>query len=404
MGNICINDLYDYVILVDGKTKSCLYDLRNKKLYHINHKLSKLIQRVKDIPTTYLSLDEINIIQDLNNNGIDLSNIVTVEELRKSVSLSKNQIQFAWIEVCTTCNLRCIHCYNESSSMCKNEMSYDDFGIAVKVLKNMNVNKIQFIGGEPLVLGNKLKDMITYASDKFESIEVFTNGTLINDEWVQFFDKYNIKVALSVYSYIDSEHEKVTKVKGSYNKTKQAIEKLQKRNIKYRVCNTIMKDINIGDKNTDLFTLSTKKDIVRMSGRGNLNLLDEKLIKKKLITKDYFSHPLNKSVINSSLFFNNCFGSKIYIATDLTVYPCVMERRFSHGNMKENTNFKLDDAIMKLNKDKINGCKDCEFRLGCFDCRPDSLTGEICSKPWYCTYLPEIGEWELVENSLERIK
>ena len=82
----------------------------------------------------------------------------------------------------------------------------------------MNVNKIQFIGGEPLVLGNKLKDMITYASDKFESIEVFTNGTLINDEWVQFFDNYNIKVALSVYSYIDSEHEKVTKVKGSYNK------------------------------------------------------------------------------------------------------------------------------------------------------------------------------------------
>ncbi len=109
-------------------------------------------------------------------------------------------------------------------------------------------------------------------------------------------------------------------------------------------------------------------------------------------------------MIKSSLFFNNCFGSKIYIATDLTVYPCVMERRFSHGNMKENTNFKLDDAIMKLNKDKINSCKDCEFRLGCFDCRPDSLTGEICSKPWYCTYLPEIGEWELVENSLERIK
>ena len=87
MGNICINDLDDYVILVDGKTKSCLYDLRNKKLYHINHRLSKLIQKVKYIPTTYLSLDEINIIQDLNNNGIDLSNIVTVEELRKSVSL-----------------------------------------------------------------------------------------------------------------------------------------------------------------------------------------------------------------------------------------------------------------------------------------------------------------------------
>ena len=60
-----------------------------------------------------------------------------------------------------------------------------------------------------------------------------------------------------------------------------------------------MKDINIGDKNTDLFTLSTKKDIVRMSGRGNLNLLDEKLIKKKLITKDYFSHPLNKGLTSN---------------------------------------------------------------------------------------------------------
>ena len=47
-----------------------------------------------------------------------------------------------------------------------------------------------------------------------------------------------------------------------------------------------------------------------------------------------------------------------------------------------------------MNKDKIEECKECEFRYCCFDCRPDSNGKEINEKPWYCTYYPKEGRWE----------
>lgn len=281
-------------------------------------------------------------------------------------------------------------------------MDYNDFIMVANQLNKMGIRKIQFIGGEPLIIGDELKKMIAYAYDRFDSIEVFTNGTLIDDSWINLFLNFKVKIALSVYSYLKEEHEKVTKIKGSFDKTISAIRKLKVNNIPYRVCNTIMDNVVIGNKDNDLFTLSYKRDIVRMSGRGNLKLLNKDLIKNKLITKNNFTSPLNKKMVYKSLNQHNCFGSKIYVATDLTVYPCVMERRFAHGKIG-NFRFKLDNQILSMNKDQIVGCKDCEFRYACFDCRPDALTNFPFEKPWNCTYNPETACWEDTEYKINQL-
>lgn len=381
----------DNQFIVDGKSKSCIYDLENKKLYHINHNLSNLLKRVsKD--NKNVSKEEKLMLEDLDKKGIHVeSGIKQVEEIDESYN--SVHIEFAWIEVCTRCNLKCIHCYNESDAMCTDEMSFDDFVLLVDSLLSLGVKKIQFIGGEPLVIGNKLKDMIKYVYGKFDLIEVFTNGTLIDETWIKVFSEYGARIALSVYSYLEQEHEKVTQVKGSYNKTNQAILALKKNGIQYRVCNTIMDKVEIGEKNNELYTLSRRKDIVRMSGRGNLHLLNDELIKQKLITKETFSGQLNTAMVKQCMSQHNCFGSKIYVSSNLTVYPCVMERRFSHGNIHDSKSIHLKPSILKMNKDHIKGCSECEFRYCCFDCRPDSLTEDIFSKPWYCTYEPVKGKW-----------
>ncbi len=76
-----------------------------------------------------------------------------------------------------------------------------------------------------------------------------------------------------------------------------------------------------------------------------------------------------------------------------------MERRIKHGNLKNN---RLADIIKRdilfLNKDVVKECKKCEFRYTCKDCRPDSLNSDVYSKPWYCTYNPNIGKWEMNMN------
>ena len=80
-----------------------------------------------------------------------------------------------------------------------------------------------------------------------------------------------------------------------------------------------------------------------------------------------------------------------------------MERRLCHGNLKGATLQELlNPNILNYSKDEVNSCKDCEYRYVCRDCRPDSLTGEVSEKPWYCTYDPYTGQWESFEAFKQR--
>ena len=146
-----------------------------------------------------------------------------------------------------------------------------------------------------------------------------------------------------------------------------------------------MKDISVGEKNTDLYTLNPDKDVIRMAGRGNIGLLTPELLKRKLITKETFSYSLNPQSIACNVSGNRCFASRLYISTNMEVYPCVMERRISHGNLKDNSLKRTyKNEIQQFSKDKVEGCKECEFRYACYDCRPDSISNHIYAKPYYC--------------------
>lgn len=396
----CLND---NVYIVKGKSKDCIYDLDKKKLYHIQKELSNLISRICSVDKDNLNLicDESKAVESLLNAEL----ICTTDEMHKLSDIKSLvedfSIKFAWIEVCTYCNLKCLHCYNESSSQCHETMSFEKFKFVCQELIDIGIKEVQLIGGEPFCHKN-IREMLLYASEHFEFVEIFTNGTLINDEWCQLLRENNIRVALSVYSYIASEHDKVTLQEGSHKKTSHTISLLNSYGITYRACTVHMKDILVGEKNTDLFTIHPFKDVVRLSGRGNLNLLTPELLKYKLITKETFSYALNPENITCHVNGNRCFSSKLYISANLEVYPCVMERRFSHGNLNGNKLKKLiKREIQQFSKDKVESCNECEFRYACYDCRPDSISDNIYAKPYYCTYDVDNGIW-LDEDTVNR--
>lgn len=388
----CLNN---NVYLVKGKAKDCIYDLCNKKLYHIQKNFSALIEKVCSVDVNKLNLtdEENKAIENLKNVSlVDVSNEIKPLADIKSL-VTDFDIKFVWIEICTFCNLKCKHCYNESSAQCHETMYFDDFKIVCHELLNIGVRKVQIIGGEPFCHKN-IQQMLEYAANKFDFVEVFTNGILINEEWCKFFKDNNIHVAMSIYSYDAEEHDKVTLHKGSHDKTVHSVELLKRYDIPHRIATVYMKDVSVGEKNTDLYIINPEKDVIRMTGRGNVGLLTSELLKRKLITTETFSHALNPEAIACNVNGNRCFASKLYISANLEVYPCVMERRFSHGNLKDdNLKNLIKREIQELNKDKIKGCKDCEFRYACYDCRPDSLSGDIYAKPYYCTYDVDKGEF-----------
>ena len=387
--------LNENVYLVRGKARACIYNFNTSKLYNINEPLADKIEQanLEGIHVDGVTPDLKPVLDEFVNIGI-----LSIGEVARTHHIDELKTPdygclFAWIEITTRCNLKCKHCYNESDAHCNVTMSLNNFKKIVDKLVEMKVKKIQLIGGEPFCESSLLKEMLDYVVGKFTYIEIFTNGTLFTAEWYEYLYRNGIHIALSLYSYNELEHDKVTTVKGSWKKTNSTIENLQKYSIPYRVCNVLMRDISLGEKNTELYELSTDKDIVRMSGRANFSLLSEELLRKKLITKNSFRNKIQKSFSSRVISGHNCFNNKIYISADMKVYPCVMERRLVHGNVDRNGNFEFKEAIRKLSKDYINECMECEYRYACHDCRPNSLSGNIYEKPWYCTYDPQKGIW-----------
>jgi SPASM domain peptide maturase of grasp-with-spasm system len=95
---------------------------------------------------------------------------------------------------------------------------------------------------------------------------------------------------------------------------------------------------------------------------------------------------------------NGCHTGKVGIDADGNIRNCPASRQ-SFGVIGQtpiqgvvlSANFQ---ATWGITKDTLNGCKDCEFRYACTDCRvfidsPDVKT----AKPSKCTYDPYTGNW-----------
>jgi SPASM domain peptide maturase of grasp-with-spasm system len=107
---------------------------------------------------------------------------------------------------------------------------------------------------------------------------------------------------------------------------------------------------------------------------------------------------LNLSFFTESQQHNTCLNRKLCIDAEGNIKNCPSMTR-SFGNIKDTT---LQEAIEKegfkdlwfIHKDKIDVCKDCEFRYMCTDCRCFIKDPQnIYSQPAKCGYNPYICKW-----------
>lgn len=406
--------LNEDVFIVSGPVNHAVYNLATGKMYSVNNKVLTVLRRLQEAKDTGKAL-QLDQNEELIRHFLEIEQIYPPAVYQAPPPCEKEGngaktrlyhessrdkpalgIDFAWLEVTDRCNLKCRHCYEEAKNgLAGKMMTWEDYVHALTELKATGIKQIQFIGGEPM-MNHLLRKMITYARPDFEYIEVFTNATMINKEWVSFYKANDIHIGTSVYSYVAEEHDKVTGVKGSHENTTRALALLKEAEVPFRTATVCMDGICVGERGRAAYNLEGKQDPARLTGRATLSLMNKELIERKMITKrSYFSRYLRRESVLNALQRHNCFGSKLYITFDLDVYPCVMERRFCHGNLRGRT---LPDLvkreILELTKDKIQGCCDCEYRYACHDCRPDSMSRGKYAKPWYCAYDPYSGQWD----------
>jgi radical SAM protein with 4Fe4S-binding SPASM domain len=113
--------------------------------------------------------------------------------------------------------------------------------------------------------------------------------------------------------------------------------------------------------------------------------------------------PNFKKISESTYFFNlrqnSCWGRKIAITKDGMVRPCI-HSNISIGKLSAYQNFqKLIEKVEKywqITKDKVETCRDCEFRYICFDCREIAQrknNGNLYAANPLCSYNPYTGKW-----------
>ncbi len=119
------------------------------------------------------------------------------------------------------------------------------------------------------------------------------------------------------------------------------------------------------------------------------------------ISSSFFA--INKQLFTESHHHNTCLNRKVCIDVNGEIKNCPSMNK-SFGNIRNTT---LAEAIEKpgfkdlwfINKDKVDVCKDCEFRHMCTDCRAFIKDPEnIYSQPSKCPYNPYIAKWQREEG------
>lgn len=179
------------VYIVSGKAKGCIYDLNKSKLFSVNKALSdKLIEiNKKGLSVDYVNYELKEVLQQFIENELIIISQMHYSNHIEDVVCEDTGCKFAWVEITNKCNLKCIHCYNESDSHCDDIMSLKDFYRVIDYLIGNGISKIQITGGEPFLNKDILKKMLDYTVEKFSFIEIFTNGTLISGDWFEYLKK-----------------------------------------------------------------------------------------------------------------------------------------------------------------------------------------------------------------------
>lgn len=108
----------------------------------------------------------------MRSNSYEYNNIIDIASVER--------IPFAvTIELNTTCNLRCEHCYIPKHTDCG--MSTETVKRLLDDLRRLGTFELVFTGGE-IFLRKDIEEILDYSRDLGFSVKLFTNVTLIDED------------------------------------------------------------------------------------------------------------------------------------------------------------------------------------------------------------------------------
>lgn len=340
-----------------------------------NYSIKEVIEKC-DIDSEKIN----NILQDnvKSNLGAFYDKKMYIEKISKDPEWKKYlfftpplYFRRAFIELDNKCDSNCFFCNNDEyirRNMCLgcNKFISEDkvlteedlFGVLEK-LKKLECEEINFTGGNIFLDWSKTKKIVQKAYElKFKNINIIWGSKTIETSILNSLKKLNI--TLIVQKYVEPEinfnNDNLIKTLKQSDLDVGFILLLKYENSNYleEILKSLNSTLNCKFIFFDLLLLKNCKDTKRYMKEINqipITKMDEFFIKRK---------------------FNNCLNGTISITTDGYITPCFGLREYKLGHVykfSEIFKSKSIDEFWELSKEKIEGCKECQFRYACNDCR-----------------------------------
>jgi len=311
-------------------------------------------------------------------------------------------------EVTAACNLRCEQCHACSGKPLPNELNTEE---GKRLLDGMaaigEFRMLALGGGEPLVRPD-IVELVAYARRLGLEISIATNGTLLTPEMAKEFKKMGVaNIAVGLNANDESVHEQITRVPGSFEKSRQGIYATLEAGMNLQINTTVMKENRLAIPGLLDFASEVDAQIVLLyqlvpEGRGEEemelsmreyraltemvadNQRNNRAIIEPTCSPQYWAYLMSRDGKNPSglgmklaeTLFKGCVaGSGLcYIKPDGEVWPCPFVP-LSGGNVRQQPLEKIwyeSELFNSLrDRERLTGekCGSCRFKHICGGCR-----------------------------------
>ncbi|MEM2772729.1 MAG: radical SAM protein, partial [Candidatus Pacearchaeota archaeon] len=278
---------------------------------------------------------------------------------------------------------------------------------------------VELTGGEPFLYSH-LKDLVEFCTKNLKSVGILTNGTILNDEWINYFVKVKEKTGTDILFAISldaSSPETFSKITGSnkFHHVINSIKSLSSKGFKVRV-GTVISPYNFKELE-EIVKLSIENGAYKITwssvlpfGKGkelawtnDVQFFKEaQKIERDVYNKyknfiAYFEQDLWDQI---NTLVNCGIGHKnVVVSPNGYIRPCLLlpENKILLGDLKKKKIIEIfSNPLLKIfaeiSPPDFKTCKNCNFKYYCRGCvlRPLSIMEKFPNKD--CNWIRENGK------------
>jgi len=152
---------------------------------------------------------------------------------RIALGPTKNQVLLkrAILELTRSCNLSCVHCSRDAGCRSEAEMDTGKWISIVDELIDYGVDNLVLGGGEPFLVEDRLRSIISHCFSRGVTTRITTNGLLLREDLADFiYDNRGI-VCYGMDGTTANSYDSFRGVKGAFTKLLKSIDLAMKFNI-----------------------------------------------------------------------------------------------------------------------------------------------------------------------------